>query len=239
MKNISKKFALIFMLLSLGLTLSACSIIISNSNNKPEIKTTISNQGFNQLKVSAAITDISVKYGDKYNVEYEGPKNLKPTVSRKNGSLTIKQSASGIHRINGDPTITITVPKHLLKSLNLSTDDGDIEVENIATTNPISLNTDDGDIDINNLKSPSGKIDTSDGDITINKLNSKNGFKINTDDGDIHISTSNFSGYNLNVDDGDIKVKGDSSSDTFTQNKNSANVLTASTQDGDIKIIFE
>ena len=217
MKNISKKFALIFMLLSLGLTLSACSIIISNSNNKPEIKTTISNQGFNQLKVSAAITDISIKYGDKYNVEYEGPKNLKPTVSRKNGSLTIKQSASGIHRINGDPTITITVPKHLLKSLNLSTDDGDIEVENIATTNPISLNTDDGDIDINNLKSPSGKIDTSDGDITINKLNSKNGFKINTDDGD-------------------IKVKGDSSSDTFTQNKNSANVLTASTQDGDIKI---
>ncbi len=218
MKNISKKFALIFMLLSLGLTLSACSIIISNNNNnKPKIKTTISNQGFNQLEVSATATDISVKYGDKYNVEYEGPKNLKPTVSRKNGSLTIKQSASGIHRINGDPTITITVPKHLLKSLNLSTDDGDIEVENIATTNPISLNTDDGDIDINNLKSPSGKIDTSDGDITINKLNSKNGFKINTDDGD-------------------IKVKGDSSSDTFTQNKNSTNVLTASTQDGDIKI---
>ena len=92
------------------------------------------------------------------------------------------------------------------------------------------MNTDDGDIDINNLKSPSGKIDTSDGDITINKLNSKNGFKINTDDGDIHISMSNFSGYNLNVDDGDIKVKGDSSSDTFTQNKNSTNVLTASTQ---------
>lgn len=237
MKNISKKFALIFMLLSLGLTLSACSIIISNNNNnKPEIKTTISNQGFNQIKVSVTATDISVKYGDKYNVEYEGPKNLKPTVSRKNGSLTINQSASGIHRINGDPTITITVPKHLLKSLNLSTDDGDIEVENIATTNPISLNTDDGDIDINNLKSPSGKIDTSDGDITINKLNSKNGFKINTDDGDIHISMSNFSGYNLNVDDGDIKVKGDSSSDTFTQNKNSTNVLTASTQDGDIKI---
>lgn len=218
MKNISKKFALIFMLLSLGLTLSACSIIISNNNNnKPAIKTTISNQGFNQLKVSAAITDISIKYGDKYNVEYEGPKNLKPTVSRKNGNMTIKQSASGVHHINGDPAITITVPKHLLKSLNLSTDDGDIEVENIATTNPISLNTDDGDIDINNLKSPSGKIDTSDGDITINKLNSKNGFKINTDDGD-------------------IKVKGDSSSDTFTQNKNSANVLTASTQDGDIKI---
>lgn len=237
MKNISKKFALIFMLFSLGLTLSACSIIITNNNNnKPEIKTTISNQGFNQLKVSAAITDISVKYGDKYNIEYEGPKNLKPTVSRKNGNMTIKQSASGIHHINGDPTITITVPKHLLKSLNFSTDDGDIEVENIATTNPISLNTDDGDIDINNLKSPSGKIDTSDGDITISKLNSKNGFKINTDDGDIHISTSNFSGYNLNVDDGDIKVKGDSSSDTFTQSKNSANVLTASTQDGDIKI---
>lgn len=206
------------MLFSLGLTLSACSIIITNNNNnKPAIKTTISNQGFNQLKVSAAITDISIKYGDKYNVEYEGPKNLKPTVSRKNGNMTIKQSASGVHHINGDPAITITVPKHLLKSLNLSTDDGDIEVENIATTNPISLNTDDGDIDINNLKSPSGKIDTSDGDITINKLNSKNGFKINTDDGD-------------------IKVKGDSSSDTFTQNKNSANVLTASTQDGDIKI---
>ena len=141
MKNISKKFALIFMLLSLGLTLSACSIIISNSNNKPEIKTTISNQGFNQLKVSAAITDISVKYGDKYNVEYEGPKNLKPTVSRKNGSLTIKQSASGIHRINGDPTITITVPKHLLKSLNLSTDDGDIEVEKLIPAMEISLST--------------------------------------------------------------------------------------------------
>ena len=41
----------------------------------------------------------------------------------------------------------------------------------------------------------------------------------------IHISTSNFSGYNLNVDDGDIKAKGNSSSDTFTQNKNSANVF--------------
>src|SRR5699024_12092427 len=107
----------------------------------------------------------------------------KPTVSRKNGSLTIKQSASGIHRINGDPTITITVPKHLLKSLNLSTDDGDIEVENIATTNTISLNTDNVDIDINNLKYQSGKIETSNGDITINKLNSKNGFKLNTNNG--------------------------------------------------------
>lgn len=197
MKNISKKFRLNFYVILSRLTLSACSIIITNNNNnKPAIKTTISNQGFNQLKVSAAITDISIKYGDKYNVEYEGPKNLKPTVSRKNGNMTIKQSASGVHHINGDPAITITVPKHLLKSLNLSTDDGDIEVENIATTNPISLNTDDGDIDINNLKSPSGRINTSDGDITISKLNSKNGFKINTDDGD-------------------IKVKGDSSSDTF------------------------
>ena len=87
MKNISKKFALIFILLSLGLTLSACRIIISNNNNnKPEIKTTLSNQGFNQLEVSATATDISVKYGDKYAVEYEGPKNLNPTVSRKNGN---------------------------------------------------------------------------------------------------------------------------------------------------------
>lgn len=55
MKNISKKFALIFMLLSLGLTLSACSIIISNNNNnKPEIKTTISNQPL----VFTALTEI-------------------------------------------------------------------------------------------------------------------------------------------------------------------------------------
>src|SRR5699024_12672941 len=111
------------MLLSLGLTLSACSIIISNNNNnKPEIKTTISNQGFNQLEVSATATDISVKYGDKYNVEYEGHKNLKPTVSRKNGSLTIKKSVSGILSINGDPTITITDPKRLLTRLYLTID---------------------------------------------------------------------------------------------------------------------
>lgn len=237
MKNISKKLALIFMLFSLGLTLSACSVTISNSdNNKSETKTTISNQGFDQLNVSTALTDITVKYGDKYCVEYEGPKNLKPTVSRKNGKLTIKQSAYGIHHVNADPAVTITVPKHLLKNLTLSTDDGDIEVENIATTSSISLNTDDGDIDINNLKSSSGKIDTSDGDITITRLNSKNGFKINTDDGDINISQSNFSGYDLNADDADIKVKDSSSNDTFTQNKNSSNVLTASTQDGDIKI---
>lgn len=237
MKNNNKKFTLIPLLSSLVLLLSACSIIVSkHDDSKPEIKTTISNQGFNKLAVSVAISDISVKYGDKYKVEYAGPKNLKPTVNRKNGALTIKQSASGIHHVNGDPAIIITVPKQLLKNLTLSTNDGGIEVENITTTNPISLDTNDGDIDINNLKAPSGKIDTNDGDITINKLSSKNGFKVNTDDGDIKITQSSFTGYKLNVSDGDIKVKGRSSNDFFVENQNSLNVLTASTQDGDIKI---
>ena len=64
------------MLLSLGLTLSACSIIISNNNNnKPEIKTTISNQGFNQLEVHPTATHISVKYGYKYK-EKNGYKKI-------------------------------------------------------------------------------------------------------------------------------------------------------------------
>lgn len=100
MKNNNKKFILIPVLSSLVILLSACSIIVSNhDDSKPEIKTTISNQGFNKLAVSVAISDISVKYGDKYKVEYAGPKNLKPTVNRKNGALTIKQSASGIHHI--------------------------------------------------------------------------------------------------------------------------------------------
>ena len=237
MKNISKRFSLISLLFTLAMILSACSIVISNHDDtKPEIKTTITNKGFNRLAVSVSLGDITVKYGDKYNVEYEGPKNLKPTISRKNGTLTIKQSATGIHHVNGDPAIIITVPKQLLKNLTLSTNDGGIEVENITTTNPISLDTNDGDIDINNLKAPSGKIDTNDGDITINKLSSKNGFKVNTDDGDIKITQSSFTGYKLNVSDGDIKVKGRSSNDFFVENQNSLNVLTASTQDGDIKI---
>lgn len=218
MKNNNKKFILIPVLSSLVILLSACSIIVSNhDDSKPEIKTTISNQGFNKLAVSVAISDISVKYGDKYKVEYAGPKNLKPTVNRKNGALTIKQSAPGIHHINGDPTITITVPKQLLKDVTLSTNDGDIEIENIATTNSIS-------------------VDTNDGDINISKLISKNGFKVNTDDGDIKVSDSTFTGYKLDTSDGDIKVKDSSSSSTFIENKNSSNVLTASTQDGDIKI---
>lgn len=84
MKNNNKKFILIPVLSSLVILLSACSIIVSNhDDSKSEIKTTISNQGFNKLAVSVAISDISVKYGDKYKVEYAGPKNLKPTVNRK------------------------------------------------------------------------------------------------------------------------------------------------------------
>ncbi|MDE6547085.1 MAG: DUF4097 domain-containing protein [Lactobacillus sp.] len=237
MKNISKRFSLIPLLFILAMMLSACSIIISNHDDtKPEIKTTITNKGFNKLAVSVALSDISVKYGDKYSIEYEGPKKLKPNVSRKDGLLTIKQSATGIHHVNGNPVITITIPKQLLKKLILSTNDGDIEVENIATTSPISLETNDGDIDINNLKAPSGKINTNDGDIKINKLSSKNGFKVNTDDGDIKITLSSFTGYKLNISDGDIKVKNRSSNDFFVENPNSSNVLTASTQDGDIKI---
>lgn len=61
-------------------------------------------------------------------------------------------------------------------------------------------------------------------------------FKVNTDDGDIKVSDSTFTGYKLDTSDGDIKVKDSSSSSTFIENKNSSNVLTASTQDGDIKI---
>lgn len=237
MKKISKKFISISLLFTLAIILSACSVIISNHNDsKPEVKTTITNKGFDKLNVSGALSNISVKYGDNYSVEYKGPKNLIPTTTRKNGTLTIKQSASGIQHVNGDPTITITVPKQLLKGLTLSTNDGDIEVENIATTNTISLDTNDGDIDINNLRAPKGKIDTNDGDITVTKLSSKDGFKINTDDGDIKISQANFTGYKLDVSDGDINVKGSSSNDFFAKNQNSSNVLTASTQDGDIKI---
>lgn len=237
MKNNNKKFILIPLLSSLVILLSACSIIVSDHNDsKPEIRTTISNQGFNKLAVSVAISDISVKYGDKYKVEYAGPKNLKPIVNRKNGVLTIKQSASGVHHVNSDLTIAITVPKQLLKNVTLSTNDGDIEVENIATTNSISVATNDGDIDITNLRAPNGKINTNDGDININKLISKNGFKVNTDDGDIKVSNSSFTGYRLDTSDEDIKVKDSSSSSTFIENKNSSNVLIASTQDGDIKI---
>lgn len=130
MKNNNKKFILIPLLSSLVILLSACSIIVSDHNDsKPEIRTTISNQGFNKLAVSVAISDISVKYGDKYKVEYAGPKNLKPIVNRKNGVLTIKQSASGVHHVNSDLTIAITVPKQLLKNVTLSTNDGDIEAD--------------------------------------------------------------------------------------------------------------
>lgn len=198
MKNNNKKFILIPLLSSLVILLSACSIIVSDHNDsKPEIRTTISNQGFNKLAVSVAISDISVKYGDKYKVEYAGPKNLKPIVNRKNGVLTIKQSASGVHHVNSDLTIAITVPKQLLKNVTLSTNDGDIEVENIATTNSIS---------------------------------------VATNDGDIKVSNSSFTGYRLDTSDGDIKVKDSSSSSTFIENKNSSNVLIASTQYGDIKI---
>lgn len=76
MKKFNKRFILISLLVLLSLTMSACSIIISNkSDNKSDIKTTISNKGFKDLTVSADLADISVKYGNKYKVEYSGPKN--------------------------------------------------------------------------------------------------------------------------------------------------------------------
>lgn len=107
-----------------------------------------------------------------------------PTVTMKNDTLTIKNK-NVVHFTNRPQAVIIEMPKEYLNSAKIYTANGDIYGSTIKM-NSGNITSDNGDIDLDALYLKGKvKVDSNNGDITIGNCNAK-GYQLSSDNGDIY-----------------------------------------------------
>jgi DUF4097 and DUF4098 domain-containing protein YvlB len=170
---------------------------------------------FHNINVDCLNEDIQFKNADHYRVIYKGGKNLMPTVTMKNDTLTIKNK-NVVHFTNRTQAVIIEMPKEYLNSAKIYTANGDIYGSTI--------------------KMNSGNITSDNGDIDLDALYLKGKVKVDSNNGDITIDNCNAKGYQLSSDNGDIYFDGDDEDDSFKRNTSSRQLLSAYSDNGDVSV---
>lgn len=224
-------------LLAIGLTGCRVQFHTGNKSAGAKVVKTLTTQKFTSVKTNLQVADLEIKNGKEFKVIYHGHKNIVPTVSVKNGQLTVTQKASG--NFAGTERVTIVVPEKL-DNINIQADEGDIDISKLSVTSG-QIKSDEGDIKIRRLETKNKfNIDADEGDVDITYLAMENGFEIRSDEGDVNIDRVEASGYDLVADEGDITVNGnDHSGDDssyYRKNIDTKNVLKVRADEGDIDL---
>lgn len=200
---------------------------------------------FNHIVADVDVSDIIVKHGTDYSIEYQATKKLAPTYEVKDDTLTIKQTVK--HRTNkgwgtqnNSCKITITIPKNAtLISLDLDSGVGDIIVDSITATELIT-DSSVGDTEIKHCTIDSMETDSSVGDTDIIDC----GFEIldsDSDIGDISVrSAKDLSDYEIELDTnlGDVSVNNRSYKRSFSKSGSSGCSVTLDNSTGDITLTY-
>lgn len=219
-----KKLLLISILL-VGLSLSGCDThtftnFVKNvvKSTGPRINDTYRVKKFNRITAKTNNADLVFQNGKHFLVKYEASKKLAkdtPKVTVKNKHLII--NASKPEDLNNSfQIITIQMPSKILKSIRLSSSNGDI------TTGKINCIT--------------GSFTAENGDIEVNNLLNKKHFDLYSDNGDIRIKHTKMSDFSLSTDNGDITVNGNKYDDAYRHNSSASDLIYADNNNGDIMI---
>jgi len=176
-------------------------------------------QGFGKvavedIEIDADIADVYFYYGSQLEVKSIYPKEYLPTVSLKNGVLSIKQKGSPNSRIdiniNSDEreepyTINVVIPKDtVVSNINFKAGYGDVHVDDVEATE-LEINRGEGDTELANCKL---------GKVHINGGHSDVSIDAEIDDIDLDCASGDYEirGNNKTIKassaDGDIEIQG-------------------------------
>ena len=163
------------------------------------------------IKIDASALEVTFKTGEGkglVNVDYSGPRKLKPEVSFENGKLTIDQNVTNIrfNNFGTGPKLEIVLGKDVdLESLEMKINAGNIKMNEISA-DYIFGDIDAGNIEIRDCNFRKVEFEINAGnynikDSTINTLN------IETNAGNIDIKDTALTDVEINVNFGSVNIK--------------------------------
>ena len=209
---------------------------------KIDIREYTDESNIEKIVVNTDISDVSVGITDaeKIIITYGESKSIKINISVENGTLTIKEKGSAnwfdmlsfIHFGNNEFKVKILIPEKALGEISISSDTGDISLEDINVKGNIKLDTDTGDIFIKTKEADSVSYDdinikTDTGDVTLTDVKTAN-LNVKVDTGDINLTNTLVDDIlKINTSTGDVKVE-----------KSDAGEIEIKTSTGDIEASF-
>ena len=186
---------------------------------KSDEMTVLNFESFDDIMLNVAIGDLSIVYGDAYQVEYNYPEKLKPEVNLRDRVLTIdqKQGKGGVNFFgfgnwdtlgDMDYDLVITIPKDTkIGDVNLSMDMGNIQIDDINMED-LTIDADMGNIEANQISFAKMDMDADMGNIEMNKVVFDRG-ECDADMGSIELKNATFDRLECDADMGSIEIDGD------------------------------
>ena len=218
---------------------------------KIDIREYTDESNIEKIVVNTDISDVSVGITDaeKIIITYGESKSIKINISVENGTLTIKEKGSAnwfdmlsfIHFGNNEFKVKILIPEKALGEISISSDTGDISLEDINVKGNIKLDTDTGDISLEDINVKGNiKLDTDTGDISIKTKEadsvSYDDINIKTDTGNVTLTDVKTANLNVKVDTGDIKLNNTLVDDILKINTSTGDVKVEKSDAGEIEI---
>ena len=186
-------------------------------------------------------SDVTVKFdknADKITVSYyvcnnRSGKELKNfNITDSNGTLSLKEHTRWQYDLflwtYKDTDVTVIIPEGRAVSLDISTDNGDVNIYGSANIPNLHIDTDNGDAEINGQISAKGvTVETDNGDVEITGSFTSNSLTVETDNGTFEAEGSlTVNTLSIETDNGEI----DAEDALITANK-----ISFSTDNGDIE----
>ena len=162
-----------------------------------------------EIVFDASFTDAAIVYGDKFSVEYSMPDALEPTVSFKDGTLTVR-TGSGRTTIPVNMTedlyIRITIPEGTeLENVKVDIDAGNLDIKDLKA-GAFILDMDAGNIDLRNLEADKIEIDCDAGNVDVRGCTAGR-FGIDLDAGNADITDCEIDTIDADVDAGNFEAR--------------------------------
>ncbi len=196
---------------------------------------------FTNIEVKVNVIDVYIQSGDKYEVKIECDERVKPEFEIKDNILILK-SLQDVNNIpyNTKNVCYITVPADTeLGSVNINSDVGDVQIDNILAQN-IILTVAVGDVIVNGSDIKTCDIDASVGDVTLTDTKFDN-IQAQVDTGDTQITTTeNLSDYSFDIttDVGDISINNDEYEEKYTKTGSADKQIKVTSSVGYVKVNY-
>ena len=186
-------------------------------------------------------SDVTVKFdknADKITVSYyvcnnRSGKELKNfNVTDSNGTLSLKEHTRWQYDLflwtYKDTDVTVIIPEGRAVALDISTDNGDVNIYGSANIPNLHIDTDNGDAEINGqIRAKGVTVETDNGDVEITGSFTANSLTVETDNGTFEAEgTLSVNTLSIETDNGDIEAE-----DALI----TANKISFSTDNGDIE----
>ena len=163
-----------------------------------------------EIIFDASFTEASIVYGNELSVAYSMPEELVPTISFKNGTLTVKTGSNRLTNIpmnvTDDLYITITIPEGTeLDKVSVDIDAGNLDITDLKA-GTVDLDMDAGNIDMKGVEADKISIDCDAGNVDVkNCITDK--FIIDLDAGNADLNNCEIDTIDAEVDAGNFDAR--------------------------------